>query len=62
MRRLDLSSMKTVRDFASDVLETEERLDVLVREEIARFKCPFPFSSLEGIRHTTELRLKYASD
>ena len=31
VRRLDLSCMKTVRDFASDVLESEERLDVLGR-------------------------------
>ena len=31
VRRLDLSSMKTVRDFAREVIETEERLDVLVR-------------------------------
>ena len=30
VRRLDLSCMKTVRDFASDVIDSEDRLDVLV--------------------------------
>ena len=40
VRRLDLSCMKTVRDFASDVLESEERLDVLGRYSVlSRDSC-----------------------
>ena len=41
VRRLDLSSMKTVRDFAREVIETEERLDVLVRSLTKRGNCSF---------------------
>ena len=44
IKKLDLSSLKSVRDFAEDILKSEPRIDILINNAGMLLSLDFPTS------------------